>query len=204
MRNPWGLSKYTGPWSEHSSLWTPEWKRQAGLAEANEGEFWVALSDWRWLYAQAFNTHYRDDWVESTYEGNPKVFEANRQVNGFVQFENDVHQDIVLDCIQNPARLFLAGCKNENTPQTYGYMILDSNLKQINTSPNNGQCNSGAINMKNLAPGKYNIQVYNFDGSAQGHSKIWEMRAFSSERNVTFKQTSWNCLVKEKYYHETC
>lgn len=27
MRNPWGLSKYTGPWSEHSSLWTEEWKK---------------------------------------------------------------------------------------------------------------------------------------------------------------------------------
>jgi len=27
MRNPWGNSKYTGPWSELSSLWTEEWKQ---------------------------------------------------------------------------------------------------------------------------------------------------------------------------------
>lgn len=26
MRNPWGNSKYTGPWSETSTLWTAEWK----------------------------------------------------------------------------------------------------------------------------------------------------------------------------------
>lgn len=26
MRNPWGNTKYTGPWSEDSDLWTPEWK----------------------------------------------------------------------------------------------------------------------------------------------------------------------------------
>jgi hypothetical protein len=62
MRNPWGLSKYTGPWSEHSDLWTPEWKQQANLAGANEGEFWVPLNLWRTLFAEAFNTHYRDDW----------------------------------------------------------------------------------------------------------------------------------------------
>jgi hypothetical protein len=116
MRNPWGLSKYTGPWSENSGLWTPEWKRQARLAEANEGEFWVPLNEWRALYSEAFNTHYRDDWVVSRYEGNPRVFAANRQVNGFVQFENRVSQDVVIDCVQNAERLFLAGCKTEYTP----------------------------------------------------------------------------------------
>jgi len=26
MRNPWGSSKYDGPWSEHSGLWTEEFK----------------------------------------------------------------------------------------------------------------------------------------------------------------------------------
>ena len=47
MRNPWGLSKYTGPWSEKSPLWTEDFKRQADLANVNEGEFWVPLEDWR-------------------------------------------------------------------------------------------------------------------------------------------------------------
>jgi hypothetical protein len=35
MRNPWGLTHYTGPWSDKSKLWTEEWKKQAGLADSN-------------------------------------------------------------------------------------------------------------------------------------------------------------------------
>jgi hypothetical protein len=27
MRNPWGISKYDGPWSEKSSEWTEEFKK---------------------------------------------------------------------------------------------------------------------------------------------------------------------------------
>lgn len=26
MRNPWGKEEYHGPFSDHSPLWTPEWK----------------------------------------------------------------------------------------------------------------------------------------------------------------------------------
>ena len=77
MRNPWGLSKYTGPWSEDSDLWTPEWKEQANLAGADEGEFWVALDDWRALYSEAFRTHYRDDWKLNSIEGNPAEYTQN-------------------------------------------------------------------------------------------------------------------------------
>lgn len=29
IRNPWGSERYTGPWSDASSLWTPELMRQA-------------------------------------------------------------------------------------------------------------------------------------------------------------------------------
>ncbi len=48
--------------------------------------------------------------------------------------------------------------------------------------------------MNYLAPGKYTIQVYNFDGSAYGHAKSWEMRAFTSEATVAFTPTTWDCL----------
>jgi hypothetical protein len=118
MRNPWGLSKYTGPWSADSDLWNgqDEWKTQAGLADADEGEFWVPLDQWRQLYSEAFNTHYRDDWTVSKFEGNPETFSGASQVNAFTTFDNTVQQDVVIDCIQNPERLFLAGCSNENTP----------------------------------------------------------------------------------------
>jgi hypothetical protein len=31
MRNPWGIEKYHGEWSDDSKLWTPEWRKEAGV-----------------------------------------------------------------------------------------------------------------------------------------------------------------------------
>ena len=124
MRNPWGLSKYTGPWSEDSNLWTPAWKQQANLAEANEGEFYVPLEYWRTLYSSAYNTHYRDDWKISNIEGNPSEYTASTQQNGFISFVQPVQQDVVIDCVQYHSRLFPSGCKNEYTPLKFGFMVM--------------------------------------------------------------------------------
>jgi len=43
MRNPWGNEKYHGEWSDHSSLWTPEYKKQAGYINGDDGIFFVPL-----------------------------------------------------------------------------------------------------------------------------------------------------------------
>jgi len=86
MRNPWGNTKYTGPWSDESSLWTDEWKAQANLANANEGEFWVPLNEWRTDFSSAFDTHYRNDWIIESFEGNPAEFTQDYQQNGFLSF----------------------------------------------------------------------------------------------------------------------
>mmetsp|Transcript_34743 Transcript_34743/g.42709 ORF Transcript_34743/g.42709 Transcript_34743/m.42709 type:complete len:109 (+) Transcript_34743:119-445(+) len=33
VRNPWGRETYTGDWSDSSSLWTPELKKEAGYSD---------------------------------------------------------------------------------------------------------------------------------------------------------------------------
>lgn len=98
-------------------------------------------------------------------------------------FVNTETQDVVLECIQYPARLFPTGCKNENTPQNYVYTLKNSNLSSMATSPSQASCDGGAINMPNLAPGTYNIIVFSF-GSDVGHSEIWKMRSFGDKSKV--------------------
>lgn len=100
MRNPWGTSKYNGPWSAESDTWTEEWKQQADLSGAKEGEYYVSLRDWRTFYAQAFNTHYREDWKVDSIEGDPNKFINDGQSSEWISFTNSMTQHVVLECTQ--------------------------------------------------------------------------------------------------------
>lgn len=190
MRNPWGLSKYTGPWSEHSDLWTEEWKQQADLANANQGEFWVPLNEWRTDYAEAFNTHYREDWIISSIEGNPKDFESSGQVSQWLKFDTKEDQHVIVECTQWNARLFTPGCANDYTPQQYGFLVYHSDMSQVNSSPSMGMCDGGAINMPSLKAGSYIVRVVNFNGSDGGRDQIWKLRTFGDKEQVALSNTS--------------
>ena len=71
MRNPWGSEEYVGDWSDKSALWTPEFKKQAGYEDKDDGIFFVPLDQWTTDYAMLDVCHYRDDWKVGEYEGNP-------------------------------------------------------------------------------------------------------------------------------------
>lgn len=98
MRNPWGATKYTGPWSEHSSDWNTTWKAQALFDELREGEFYVDLINWRTFYAEAFNTHYNYfngneyEWKTSSIEGSLEKFAGGRETSEWIGFDNPQQQ----------------------------------------------------------------------------------------------------------------
>jgi hypothetical protein len=62
MRNPWGNNHYDGPWSEKSSLWTADYRKQAGYADANIGEFYIPLEAWRGDYTSLSVNYFNEDW----------------------------------------------------------------------------------------------------------------------------------------------
>lgn len=41
MRNPWSSERYTGAWSDSSSLWTDAARKEVGLVKANDGAFFL-------------------------------------------------------------------------------------------------------------------------------------------------------------------
>jgi hypothetical protein len=47
MRNPWGSETFKGDWSDKSSLWTDALREKAGSAIADDGEFFITVSDYR-------------------------------------------------------------------------------------------------------------------------------------------------------------
>jgi hypothetical protein len=65
MRNPYGLSMYSGPWSKGSSEWTEKWKKQVDWADDDDGIFYIPVHVFKEHFADLTICHY-DDWKTST------------------------------------------------------------------------------------------------------------------------------------------
>ena len=46
LRNPWGSSEWDGDWSDKSHKWTPDLRQQLGHKDAEDGIFFIALTDY--------------------------------------------------------------------------------------------------------------------------------------------------------------
>jgi hypothetical protein len=50
VRNPWGQSEWTGPWSDGSKEWTPEWMIKLNHRFDDDGIFWISYEDLKRKY----------------------------------------------------------------------------------------------------------------------------------------------------------
>jgi len=65
MRNPWANETYSGPWSDTSSTWTEEFKKQVPYKLENQGEFFISLRDFTKGFPIASITYVNDSFVYS-------------------------------------------------------------------------------------------------------------------------------------------
>ncbi len=72
LRNPWGHFEWNGDWSDNSKLWTPELKQTLHLVSADDGTFFMALSD----FVKYFN---RSHVCHIMYDCNIKKFNIDSQ-----------------------------------------------------------------------------------------------------------------------------
>ncbi|CCC08950.1 unnamed protein product [Sordaria macrospora k-hell] len=45
LKNPWGKGEWTGPWSDGSKEWTPEWLQKLDHRFGDDGAFWISYRD---------------------------------------------------------------------------------------------------------------------------------------------------------------
>ncbi|KAG5300071.1 calpain-9 [Histoplasma capsulatum G186AR] len=50
LRNPWGHKEWSGPWSDGSEQWTPEWMNILQHKFGNDGIFWISYEDFLLKY----------------------------------------------------------------------------------------------------------------------------------------------------------
>ena len=108
MRNPWGRYKYDGPWSNQSDLWTPEFKKQADFAEANNGIFYTPLENWTSEF-KTLSVAHTGEWKVDSIEGISSTFTSNTTNSWVVEnvpFVNPTKQDVFVECNQYTSRLW--------------------------------------------------------------------------------------------------
>ncbi len=50
VRNPWGSGEYNGDWSDKSRKWTTALKKQEGLNQKDDGDFYMSFNDFCQYY----------------------------------------------------------------------------------------------------------------------------------------------------------
>ncbi|KAI9829173.1 MAG: hypothetical protein M1832_000196 [Thelocarpon impressellum] len=66
LKNPWGQSEWTGPWSDGSKEWTPYWMEKLDHRFGDDGAFWISYPDLLRKFQHFDRTRLfrpEDDWV---------------------------------------------------------------------------------------------------------------------------------------------
>ena len=108
MRNPWGGHEWSGAWSDKDTeSWTPQFKREVGFTDAEDGMFWMSVADFAKKFTKITfadlptkNTPiYRCEsaWTRTTAGGQGKNFKHNPQL----LMQVNQKQDITI-CLSQP------------------------------------------------------------------------------------------------------
>ncbi|KAF1325405.1 Calpain-like protein, partial [Globisporangium splendens] len=64
VRNPWGESEWTGPWSDGSTEWTPEWMTLLDHRFGDDGAFWMSYEDFLKVFTDLDRTRiFTPEWT---------------------------------------------------------------------------------------------------------------------------------------------
>ena len=76
MMNMWGTNEWVGDWSDTSSKWTQEFKKEVGLEPKEDGIFWMSYEDYLQFYT---TTHICK--IHPDYEYNTTKFKSSKANN---------------------------------------------------------------------------------------------------------------------------
>ena len=67
MFNPWSQDKFTGNWSDSSSLWTDALKKEAGWVSSNDGMFFMSFADYYTMFRETYIAMDSSDWFSGSF-----------------------------------------------------------------------------------------------------------------------------------------
>jgi hypothetical protein len=186
LRNPWGEKEWNGDWSDYSSLWTPELKKNAKFLEAkNDGIFFMTLEDF-------FTNFFESTICRVKYGSTVK----NYKILGEEMFSPVVFNLVLLEdsniTIDTFVRHWRFNRGNGNNPDKVTSMLLGSYDDSNNVSYLTSNCrDQESVDISiNLKKGSYVLWLYNsYFSLAEPKPTNYIVRLISSSRNINFRKT---------------
>ena len=150
LRNPWGHKEWTGDWSDESTKWTEELRKQLEWEKKDDGVFWMNIKDFCGYYSEINVCQIHEDYVYS----------SMRYI-----FNEDYHKIIGFKISQSCENVFLtiSQIDKRKMDKTYSYSYLRMILCKFDKNEvflceeNTGKMRDLTINAKNLSTGTYVI-----------------------------------------------
>ena len=159
MKNIWGTNEWVGDWSDNSSKWTQEFKKEVGLEPKQDGIFWISYEDYLQFYTTTHicklhpNYDYTTQKIKSSKENNEPLnltkVVVKQQGHGYFivnQKNTRIYRNLKDPEYENPyCNMVVFKDDNKN-----GYTFVGSD---------SGKHDRLYVECENLVPGTYYIAV---------------------------------------------
>jgi len=126
VRNPWAEDTYNGTWKDSSSLWTTETENYISHVNADDGDFWMPLSEFvasfYLMEVGAWEDNYINNYIEMTNTVNTTY--------NFTFTLDTAASRIFLGFEHYNARMYPRGCKMLST--NYTFQLWNGTIKMKN------------------------------------------------------------------------
>ena len=127
IRNPWGESEWSGDWSDNSTRWKPNTKKQLNVVEQDDGVFWMAFEDFIKYFTNISICKIYTDYVYSFKKYNK--IEANKMNITTLEIDTETH--IFIEMNQRNKRFITKSGKYLKNQTLMHLMLLDENNNYI-------------------------------------------------------------------------
>lgn len=188
IRNPWAQELYKGPWSDKDPRWTPDFKRQAGFVDNNDGMYFMPFNYYMDYFYQ-LNVAYYQDYnyiIRKNYKMAQKHFV-------FI-FDNPTSQQVYVTVETLSERNFPrhASCQENAFLNMFLYQRTGGSWTKLGNTEFIGKGlhhSTSGLHGTDLPAGKYRFDIYNWNWDSKKQEEYITVSHYAQYKNlVQFKK----------------
>ena len=139
--NPWSRDKFTGKWSDSSSLWTNALKKEAGWVKADDGMFFMDFDDYYKMFAESYVSMDSSDWFSGSFlklndtsaATNPGQEDwcGRKCTRHVLTVTTEVEQDVIISAHTWEDRCMAEKCLARSSQKVNSIFIVEPNAMNV-------------------------------------------------------------------------